>query len=64
VEFAKELFSIWDENDSGKLDLEDLTLPLIALGLVNETSFVSKTLMSIKGKNRVKGLTENASLPQ
>lgn len=35
IEFAKQLFKIWDENDLGKLDMEELTLPLIALGLIS-----------------------------
>jgi Ca2+-binding EF-hand superfamily protein len=33
VEFAKELFKIWDSDSSGSLDLEELTLQLVSLGL-------------------------------
>jgi hypothetical protein len=50
VEFAKQLFKIWDENDSGKLDLEELTLPLIALGLVDDTVFVQKLMRCLSGQ--------------
>ncbi len=50
IEFAKDLFKIWDEDESGKLDLEELTLPLIALGLVNDTSFVKQLMKSLSSK--------------
>jgi Ca2+-binding EF-hand superfamily protein len=50
IAFAKDLFKIWDENDSGKLDLEELTLPLVALGLVSDTSFVKKLMKSLSAK--------------
>ncbi|CDW87182.1 iki3 domain containing protein [Stylonychia lemnae] len=47
IEFAKELFKIWDEDESGNLEVDELTLPLIALGLSNDSSFVLKLLRSI-----------------
>lgn len=47
IEFAKELFKIWDEDNSGQLDIDELTLPLIALGLSNDSSFVKKLIKSI-----------------
>jgi Ca2+-binding EF-hand superfamily protein len=33
MEFAKEFFSILDTDDSGSLDFEEFTTPLIMLGL-------------------------------
>jgi hypothetical protein len=45
--FAKDLFRIWDENDTGKLNIEILTLPLISLGLINDTRFIKKLLNSL-----------------
>ena len=53
--FAKELFKIWDEDDSGKLDIDELTLPLIALGLSNDSSFVQKLIKSIDEEKFLKG---------
>ena len=50
VDFAKELFKTWDDDNSGKLDLEELTLPLTALGLINDMSMAKKLLQSLKGK--------------
>ena len=47
IEFAKELFKIWDEDESGNLEVDELTLPLIALGLSSDSSFVLKLLRSI-----------------
>lgn len=46
--FAKDLFRIWDENDTGKLNIEILTLPLISLGLINDTRFITKLLNSLQ----------------
>lgn len=54
IEFAKELFKIWDENDTGKLNLEELTLPLIALGLINDTTFIMRLLKSISNRGSSK----------
>ena len=50
IEFAKELFSIWDEDESGKLEIDELTLPLIALGLSTDSNFIKK-LLSVSDKN-------------
>ena len=47
IEFSRELFKIWDEDESGNLEVDELTLPLIALGLSNDSSFVYKILRSI-----------------
>lgn len=37
VDFAKELFLIWDEDQAGTLDLDEITKPLIALGLSTDS---------------------------
>jgi len=42
VGFAKNLFKYWDEDQSGRLDLEEFTLPLVALGLATNKQFVAK----------------------
>jgi Ca2+-binding EF-hand superfamily protein len=44
VEFAKELFRIWDDDNSGVLDLEEIALPLVSLGLSTDSEFVTKLL--------------------
>jgi Ca2+-binding EF-hand superfamily protein len=45
--FAKEFFKIIDNNDTGRLDVNELAEPLIALGLSSDTSFVEKVLKAI-----------------
>lgn len=47
IEFATELFSIWDEDESGKLEVDELSLPLIALGLSTDSIFIKRLLSSI-----------------
>lgn len=44
VEFAKELFRLWDDDNSGILDLNEIALPLVSLGLSTNTKFVAKLL--------------------
>ena len=54
-EFAKQLFKIWDADGGGSLDVDEISLPLIALGLSTDTSFVEKlikTLVQKKGVNQ------------
>jgi Ca2+-binding EF-hand superfamily protein len=34
VNFAKDLFKIWDENSNGKLEIGELALPMIGIGLI------------------------------
>jgi len=47
IEFARDLFSIWDEDGSGKLEHDELAMPLIALGLSSDSTFVKKILRVI-----------------
>eukprot|EP00347_Sterkiella_histriomuscorum_P020000 403339480 len=54
IQFAKDLFKIWDEDSSGNLEVDELTLPLIALGLSNDSSFVMKLLRSIDEEKFIK----------
>eukprot|EP00347_Sterkiella_histriomuscorum_P008784 403343767 len=55
VEFAKELFCLWDDDNSGVLDLHEIALPLISLGLSTNTQFVAKLLQSLlENPNRLK----------
>lgn len=39
-EFAKQLFKIWDADGGGSLDVDEISLPLIALGLSTDRAFV------------------------
>ena len=38
------MFKIWDGNESGKLEVNELTLPLIVLGISNDSSFIKRLL--------------------
>jgi hypothetical protein len=49
-EFAKELFKIWDADGGGFLDVDEISLPLISLGLSTDTSFVEKLIKSLTMK--------------
>lgn len=52
-EFAKDLFKIWDADGGGFLDVDEISLPLIALGLSTDTGFVEKLIKALvkkKGK--------------
>ena len=49
-EFAKELFKIWDADGGGFLDVDEISLPLIALGLSTDTGFVEKLIKALKRK--------------
>lgn len=42
--FAKNFFSIIDEDSSGEIDLTELSMPLISLGLATDSAFVKKAL--------------------
>jgi hypothetical protein len=48
------LFSIWDEDKSGKLEVDEITLPLIALGLSSDSSFVVKLMKAIDAEKFLK----------
>ena len=47
VLFAREFFEIVDESDSGGVLLDQLAVPLIALGLSSDSSFIEKVLKAI-----------------
>lgn len=47
-EFSKEIFKIWDADGGGFLDVDEISLPLIALGLSTDTGFVEKLIRSLK----------------
>lgn len=47
MKFAKEFFKILDINGTEKVDLEEFAVPLIALGLSSDISFVEKVIRSI-----------------
>lgn len=47
IQFAKEFFKIVDNGDTGNLNLEQLAIPLIALGLSSDSSFIEKVLKAI-----------------
>lgn len=49
-EFAKDLFKIWDSDGGGYLDVDEISLPLIALGLSTDTGFVEKLIRALKKK--------------
>ena len=39
-----------DEDESGSIDLKELTYPLVALGLANNSEFVKKALQMLNPK--------------
>jgi Ca2+-binding EF-hand superfamily protein len=49
-EFAKSLFKIWDADGGGFLDVDEISLPLISLGLSTDTGFVEKLIKALKQK--------------
>lgn len=49
-EFAKQLFKIWDADGGGSLDVDEISLPLIALGLSTDTGFVEKLIKTLVQK--------------
>jgi len=54
-EFAKDLFKIWDADGGGFLDVDEISLPLIALGLSTDTGFVEKLIRSLVSKKKKDG---------
>lgn len=50
MEFAKELFLVWDDNGTGHLNLDEISVPLVALGLSTDTEFVAKLVSSLDQK--------------
>ena len=47
LNFSKNFFDIMDEDMGGSISLKELTYPLIALGLANDSEFVKKSLSMI-----------------
>lgn len=47
IQFAREFFSIVDDNDSGQASLYELAVPFIALGLSSDSSFIMKVMKAI-----------------
>lgn len=47
MKFAKEFFQNLDTNGNEKVEIEKLALPLIALGLSSDISFVEKVIKTI-----------------
>jgi len=62
MEFAKEFFNIVDADESGKTDFEELALPLIALGLSSDSSFVAKVFRAIYPKKFAGNNVEDAEI--
>jgi Ca2+-binding EF-hand superfamily protein len=54
-EFSKDLFKIWDADGGGFLDVDEISLPLIALGLSTDTGFVEKLIRSLVSKKKKDG---------
>ena len=44
LKFSKNFFAIMDEDQSGSINLRELTYPLLSLGLANNSEFVQKAL--------------------
>ena len=47
VQFAKELFHIWDENGNGSLDIGELALPMIGMGIINSRENIMKLIKAL-----------------
>jgi Ca2+-binding EF-hand superfamily protein len=62
MEFAKEFFNIVDADASGKTDFDELAMPLIALGLSSDSSFVAKVFRAIYPKKFADGNVEQAEI--
>jgi len=55
IEFAREFFDIIDVNDSGGVYIEELAIPLIALGLASNVTFIEKLLKAINPSKFAQG---------
>ena len=51
-EFAKSLFKIWDADGGGSLDVDEISLPLISLGLSTDTGFAEKLIKALLQKKK------------
>lgn len=50
IEFAKKLFFSWDDDGSGVLEIDEISEPLIALGLAPDKKFVAQLIKSLDSK--------------
>ena len=50
VQFAYQFFKIVDQEDTGSVLIENLAIPLIALGISSDQSFIEKVMKSINPK--------------
>lgn len=44
------MFKIWDADGGGSLDVDEVSLPLISLGMSTDTGFVEKLIKALKSK--------------
>ena len=47
VQFAKSIFTTWDTNKNGRLDVNEIAHPMMTLGLSHNFQFVEQVLNSI-----------------
>ena len=52
VQFAKSIFTTWDTNKNGRLDVHEIADPMISLGLSNTYSFVEQVIGSMKVRKK------------
>lgn len=64
VQFARELFDIIDDNQSGGLYVSELSVPLISLGLSSDGSFIEKVLRAINPKKFENNFDEELTLKE
>ena len=50
IEFAKKLFYSWDDDGSGVLEIDEISGPLIALGLAPDKTFIVQLVKSLDSK--------------
>ena len=64
LQFAKDLFISWDNDNDGKINESDIIRPLISLGLAPDSSFAKKICQALdtKGTTRSKNETMQVSL--
>ena len=55
MEFAKTMFNNWDESSTGELNLDQITHPLVNLGLATDKPFVEKLLAALDIKPDFRG---------
>ena len=51
VQFAKSIFTTWDTNKNGRLDVKEIADPMMTLGLSHNYQFVEQVLNSIRISN-------------